>query len=419
MSCSSSCNAVSPPAAYERALGEVLRGTSAPADILARAPANGAESVEWLLLRAGIAVAAKHRSAFAALRACLGAAARLASSPRELLHVAAGRSWLAGDAAGAARIYSDIARQHPTDLLAVRLAQSCHFFLGNTRALLEVTGNVLGNWTKDAPGYDCLLALHAFALEENGCYAAAEAAGREAAAMTPRFPVAVHAVAHALHAQGRAREALSWLEARAADWVGMGRLTAHLAWHWALLHVELGETGRALAIFDTAIAPRVGANAGDAADAAALLWRLHLLGVDAGRRWHAVAEACADHLDPGFWPYYDVHAAMAFALAGRVQSERKLTQAIETCAAGGVPAAAVAREVTTPLLAGIKAFVVENYKGAAAYLARVGGRLANMGGSREQREVIVSTARAAAFASGNNQQTRRRLPVFEPAATCS
>jgi tetratricopeptide (TPR) repeat protein len=404
MSSSNSCDPDRPPASCRHALHDFLRGTGSPADFSRRAPADDPESVEWRLLEIGMAVAAKHGGTFAALEASLEAAAPLASSTRAHAHVAAGRAWLTGDPAGAARIYSDLAREHPTDLLAVRLAQSCHYFLGNARAMLDGTRTVLGSWTQGTAGYDCLLALHAFALAENGCHAQAEAAGHEAVALTPRFPFAIHAVAHALHARGRLRDALRWLEERAPDWVGSGRLTAHIAWHWALLHVELGRFPHALALYDAAIAPRIAANAGDAADAAALLWRLQLLGVDAGNRWQGVAEACAAHLQPGFWPYYDVNAAMAFAASGRSQYERCLSQAIEACATGATPAAAVAREVTAPLLAGIKAFVAENYVKAAGALARVGARLAYMGGSREQREVILATARAAAFATAHDAQ---------------
>jgi hypothetical protein len=52
-------------------------------------------------------------------------------------------------------------------------------------------------------------------------------------------------------------------------------------------------------------------------DASALLWRLHLRGVDVGSRWQVVADNWTPVATAGLYAFNDVHAVMAFVGAGR------------------------------------------------------------------------------------------------------
>ena len=63
----------------------------------------------------------------------------------------AARAWLDEQAELAAQYYTAILREWPRDLLALRLAQSCHFFLGNRRALRAVAELVWPSWNAGMP----------------------------------------------------------------------------------------------------------------------------------------------------------------------------------------------------------------------------------------------------------------------------
>ena len=90
-----------------------------------------------------------------------------------------------------------------------------------------------------------------------------------------------------------------------------------------LFRMTLGDhslEGEVLRLFD---GPIYGARSRvmlDMIDAAALLWRLHLRGVDVGDRWNIVADAFAPVAGSGNYAFNDMHAAMAFVGARRRDS---------------------------------------------------------------------------------------------------
>jgi tetratricopeptide (TPR) repeat protein len=381
--------------AYEHALGQFLRGAGDPRPALERALGADPELAPAHLLRAGLAVASKERTALGVIDAVLARLACRAAwlSERERLHLAAAHAWRVGAPRRAAALYSETVRRWPHDLLALRLAQSCHFLLGDAQALHDVAAGAMPHWRADMPGYDCALAMHAFGLEETGQSARAEAEGGRALAIEPRNPVAIHAVAHALASAGKTLAGLEWMELRSGDWMIDGAMVAHNWWHVALFHLALGRAPRALEIYDAAIAPAAEGSATDAADAAALLWRLELLDVDVGERWHPVANAFALRPMPALWPLMDVHAAMAFAAAGRARELDRLAGAL---AAGG----RVAREVALPLARAIESFAAGDHANSAATLAAHRRHAWRLGGSHVQREIIDLTLEVAVARPG-------------------
>jgi tetratricopeptide (TPR) repeat protein len=395
-------------AAYEAALASFLPCHGDPLAAIGPALAADPGFVMGHALRAGLAVAAWDKGALPLLRKSLEAVLPLASSAneRERAHLGAARAWLSGEYRQAADQYAALLREWPGDLLALRLAQACYFFIGRSAGLLESVERVLPHWRTGMPGYEHVLAMYGFALAENGAPARAEEAGRRAIAIQPRHPFATHAVTHALFEQGRVVEGARWLESRVADWATDSGLAGHLWWHAALFHLETGRIDRTLAIYDASFAPRAGAVAIDAADASALLWRLHLEGVDVGTRWRAIADLWAPRAAGAFWPLLDLHAMMAFAAAGRDAEARSLGSFLEAAAKGRGENAAAVRDVGLPVARGIEAFAREQYGRAVDLLAPVRNGIHRLGGSRVQREVLELTALEAAIRSGRGQVAR-------------
>jgi hypothetical protein len=335
-------------------------------------------------------VAAKDASAMPALATALVAVEALegGATSEQRAHLAAARAWLAHEPLRAARIYTRIADNTPHDLLAVRLAQSCWYFLGHRERVRLVAERALCRWSPAAPGYDLVLAMTAFGRAETGDGRGATALAERALALEPRSPFARHALAHGLATQGRFVTAHRMLEDSAALWRVGGRMDVHTAWHQALFALQIGRRSSALATFDRELA-----RAGDAstcADATDLLWRLDLAGADLGSRWQPLAAAWARHLTPGFWGFLDVLAGLAFHRAGWSNEARALRRAIaESRTPEGTTATAAASRIA---LGAIEAFTHADYAYASLQLQNA---LPLLGGSVPQRELLESTLLAA------------------------
>ena len=68
-------------------------------------------------------------------------------------HLAAAEAWLSGNPVLAAESYAFILSRWPSDLLALRLAQSCYFFLGQHDRFCKVVDSVAQAWTDDQRGH--------------------------------------------------------------------------------------------------------------------------------------------------------------------------------------------------------------------------------------------------------------------------
>jgi hypothetical protein len=155
--------------------------------------------------------------------------------------------------------------------------------------------------------------MQAFGLEESGHYDLSERTGLDAVAVNPDDVWAIHAVVHTYEMQGRVDDGLRFLLTRTDDWGSGNLFTVHNWWHLGLYHLEAGDPGAALAIYDSQIH-----HAGSAGvpiemlDASALLWRLHLDGHAVGDRWGVLAEAWASRLEDEPWyAFNDLHGVMA------------------------------------------------------------------------------------------------------------
>ena len=366
------------------------------------------EFVDAQTIRAAAGVIAKVPDALPAIAQVLRMdhAARL--SPRVRTHLAAAEAWLSGNPVLAAENYAYILSRWPSDLLALRLAQSCDFFLGRQQQMCELVDSVAEAWSGDEPGYRFVLGMACFAHAEGGDAMHAESLGREALARRPSCPMGVHAVAHAYAESGRHHAGARWMRERREYWATESRMRTHNAWHLAMFDVERGNVESALGILDRTLLPASAESALDACDAAGLLWHLAAAGVKAEARWLALSNVF-DRVTPGFWPYVDLHAAAAHANAGQNARMQRLARTLERCAAGNDYAALRARWVTQPGLQALAAWGEGRYAEAAERLQRLRPFLSDAGGSRLQLELFESIEKEAS-------RRRHTLPVERIAA---
>jgi tetratricopeptide (TPR) repeat protein len=379
----------------ERALDMLLTQRGDASAEVERLLADDPGCVFGHCLRAALIVRAENsasRSALVASIAAIETEGPDANDPARRQALAA-RAWLDGDSAHAVALYGAILTDRPHDVLALAVVHALDFHLGRRRVTRDRIAKVLPHWTPEMPGYASVLAMYAFALEENGQYHRAEKIARRALALDPGHPGAIHVVAHVMEMQGRVHDGLAFLAEVESAWGDGTGLSVHLAWHRALFHLD-ADPAAALAIYDARIASAGNADMAAIADGSALLWRLQLQNIDVGERWRLLADRWAMHKLADARPFYVVHAIMAFVAAGRPASAMRLTER----STHGHKASSLAPEdaLAAPLCEALLAFARSDYAICVEWLKRVRHIARRCGGSLAQCDVIHLTLTEAA-----------------------
>ena len=155
-------------------------------------------------------------------------------------------------------------------------------------AIRDSVARVLPAWDRDNPLTCFVLGQYAFGLEEAGELGRAEAGrprGDRAQSRRRLGGACARACARDRLPAGGGHRLPQGL---APVWRGAHFMAGHNGWHLALYLIEEGRFDEVLADYDRFVAPKLADDATlDRIDAAALLWRLELAGVDVGARWGA------------------------------------------------------------------------------------------------------------------------------------
>ncbi|MER8478553.1 tetratricopeptide repeat protein [Mesorhizobium sp. M1163] len=391
---------------YSRAVRELQCFIGDPVGSVDRAIAEVPGFVMAHVFKGYLFGLATEREATAVAKACHDAALPLAATAREQAHVAALGHLADGRWHEAARVLEDIAIEFPLDALALQTGHQIDFFTGNARMLRDRIGRALPSWQSGMPGYHAILGMQAFGLEEMGDYARAEKLGRTAVDIEPRDGWAQHAVAHVMEMQSRQKDGILWMRANPEAWTRESFLQVHNWWHLALFHYDLGETDDVLALYDGPIYAERSTLALNMVDASAILWRLHLGGVDVGDRWTALAANWLPKASAGNYAFNDAHAMMAFVGAGLEAPARGLLEAQREAMQGKDDNAGFTRDVGHPLTLAIKAFGDGNYAATIRLIRPIRAIAHRFGGSHAQRDVIDLTLIEAALRSGDGALAR-------------
>jgi tetratricopeptide (TPR) repeat protein len=389
-------------AAAEKALWRMMSFYDTPLADLDQASAH---DPGWMLphvMRAGFLLSLTEPGMLEEAEAHLQRAGELAAAapPRERAHLEAVRCVADGRWQAACRAWDEVLVEYPRDALALQWAQLWDFYRGDADALRLRPARALPEWDESDPLQPYVLSLYAFGLEESNLYPQAEEAGRRALSANPRVPWAVHAVAHVMEMQGRYEEGAAWLRQYQEDWADGNGFAGHLWWHKGLFRLEGMDLAGAQRLLDKRLS-------GDAlqitlqrVDAAALLWRLHLLGSDVVSACHALLDGWdLSDAAAGYYAFNDLHAVLAMLGAGDVAraeawvarcAERAMTA--DDARRSNHP---MAREVGLPLMRGLLAFARGQADAAADALYAARGEARRFGGSHAQRDVIDQTLLAA------------------------
>jgi hypothetical protein len=395
---------------YDQALDHVLRFQVAAFDDAAACVEADPTMPLGNVLRAYLGLLATERgevaNAAAALTNVRDAHDVPSLHPREQLHLAALSHWVDGDMLAAGRVLDDVTIAFPHDVLALAIGHQIDFFAGDAVNLRDRVGRVLTAWEPDDDRYGYLLGMHAFGLEECNLYGLSEAAGTRAVELHADDVWAIHAVTHTFEMQGRVPEGLAYLDARRDAWATGNYLNVHNSWHYALFLLEADEVEGALAIYDAAIHHAKSPDlALELLDASALLWRLHLDGKPVGDRWQPLADAWGRILAPGYYPFNDMHAVMAYVAVDDIGAARNVVDALAAVVAAGAvdTGTAMTASVGLPVARAVLAFGEGRYDAVIDELMPVRHRVHEFGGSHAQRDAVARTLLEAALRAGRGE----------------
>jgi hypothetical protein len=209
-----------------------------------------------------------------------------------------------------------------------------------------------------------------------------------------------------MEAQGRLRDGVDWLNAREHDWADNNGFAFHNWWHLALFHLDAGDISKVLDLYDQRIRPAPSQAPLENIDASAMLWRLHLRGIDVGSRWQQLSQSWEPLAEQAYYAFNDAHAVMAFVGAQRFDLAQRTIAAMERAATGTHTNAMMTREVGLPLAHALVSFGRGQYNEALELLAPIRAIANRFGGSHAQRDLIHLTMVEAALRAGSAKLAR-------------
>ena len=399
------CTAQDPCAvtAYDDALAAFFEFRLSTQDHLKEALAVDADFIMGLCFRAYLLMQFGSRHIYPKVDPILIGleALRGRANPRERAHVAALGHWREGRIGDACRIWESILVETPQDLLALRLHHGMSFWLGRREALRNAPAAVLGRIAESTPGYGAVLGMFAFGLEECGDYPRAEEFGRRAQTLNPDDLWALHAVAHVMEMQGRHEEGREWLDRPFDAWADRNPFKDHVWWHAALFALEEGDDERVLEIYEHELRIDEAGFYLDVQNAASLLMRLVLLGVDVGGRWEELAELAEARTGDHVLAFTDLHFMMSLTGAGRHDAAAGYLGSLDAFSREEAPdAAPVTASLGLPVAEALLAHAKGEYGKCADLLFPVRQSLAPLGGSHAQQDVFHQILIDAAIRDG-------------------
>ena len=399
-------------AAWDRAVSESLEHRLSASERVKEALEADPDCVMAVVFRGAMMLMIGTNQVHGKVAEIVARAKQLSSSatPREQMHVAALEHWSNGETTKARAVWQEIVGQWPADLVALRMHHHASFWSGDRKDLLSAPLAVFDALGEQAPGVNFVKGMVAFGCEENGDYAQAEKFGREGMEANENDLWSLHAVAHVLEMQCRHDEGRDLLNYPFGTWADRTPFKDHLWWHSALFALEQGDTERVLNLYDKEV--RVDENGFylDVQNAASLLKRLELVGIDVGARWDELADLAERRTSDHVMPFTDAHFMLALVGAGRLEAARSYLASLKTFAReGGNDAAKVTNDVLVPLCEGLLAYGEGRDTEAADILCAFDHDLSPLGASHAQRDIFQQIKIDAVTRAGRYDVARGML----------
>eukprot|EP00731_Ephydatia_muelleri_P026049 Em0018g149a len=236
------------------------------------------------------------------------------TTDREKAHIRAVIAYAHRNIPGAVDEWMDILIHHPRDILAIHLLFVCCIAIGELEKMRDSLARVQPWWTEDMALYPHIFSFYAFALVQNSEFQRAEEMARKVLAMDRSVGWAYHTLCHVIEESQDAQTGVHFLTSTRPLWLN-SILGGHIVWHLALYYLDLGDTSSVLKEFDSVLYDKTCfGNPSGLVDAASLLWRLNIMGVDPGeKRWEKVFDGFSKHRSDHTTSWYDVHVFMSLS----------------------------------------------------------------------------------------------------------
>ncbi len=378
-----------------------------PTETLALTLENDPEFVIGHIFFASALLMMSERQYIPMIREHIEAAESLAdqSNAREKQLIVAARQWMEGHWDLASLTWDKVLVDYPRDAMALQLGHLTDFYRGDNVNLRDRICRVIGQWDKTVPGYSYILGMKAFGFEECNQYDKSEAIANMALSMEPRDGWSVHALAHTYEMQGRYEEGKAMYRSRESDWAPGNGFAFHNWWHLALFHIEHEDFDGALALYDEQILPGDSDVSLQLLDAIAMLWRLHLQGVDVADRCDQLANlwAAKTASESGYYAFNDFHAIISFVGAGRVEEANEVLAVVESAATEDIGVnKMMSNDVGIATSSAMIAFGQQRYGDAIEKLLSIRTIAHRFGGSHAQRDILTQTLIESAIRDGNS-----------------
>lgn len=350
------------------------------------------------------------------LEAGRAALRRRPAGSRERLYGDGLAAWLAGRPRGAIRALETIIDDHPRDAFAIKLSHAIRFLLGDADGMRRSIARVVSVFTDRVPFAGYIRGCYAFALEETGDYAGAESIGRRAVELAPRDAWGRHAIAHVLEMTGRADEGVRWLGEDSCCFDHCNNFSFHIFWHLALFQLELGAFDKVLELYDHGVRQAHTDDYRDIANAASLLARLEIEGIDVGGRWAELSAISARRVDDRRLVFADLHYLLALLGTDDVHSaDRLICNMIRDAGPGAAHDRQLVNDVGVPLAGALTSFRMGRFAETVALIGPVRDRIQTIGGSHAQRDVFEQIYLESVLRSGDLERAERLLDQREAA----
>lgn len=336
-----------------------------------------------------------------ALIAAQKALVRRPTTPRERAWVVALEHWIDGAPSGAVAAMETVLRDHPTDTLSAKVSHAIRFILGDAQGMRHSIERVLDAHDNDHSLRGFALGCHAFALEETGDYAQAEATGRAGLELASDDAWGLHAVAHVYDMTAKPDLGIALIERNSGTWDNCNNFRYHVWWHKALLHLDRGELDVALGLYDAQVRVEKTDDYRDISNATSLLVRLELEGIDVGNRWEELADLAERRIDDGCVVFADLHYMLALTGADRPAPQGAFAARFRHSARQPDEMAERYRDPGQAALGGLSAFAEGRYGSAFTQLAAARPSMQSIGGSHAQRDVFERITVDAGLRAGH------------------
>lgn len=219
---------------------------------------------------------------------------------------------------------------------------------------------------------------------------------------------AAHIRAHLFYELGEREAGLAYLDDWSRDYSPEGQLHCHISWHRALWSLETERRERAWEIYRTCLKPDAawGPPLNVLTDCASFLIRADMAGetIDSAL-WNEMAAFAAAWFPNSGIAFADMHSALAFAMAGKLDALQRIIDAPQGPAA----------DILVPIARGFAAFARADWPGVVDAIRPVLATHERVGGSRAQRDLLEYAVTCALLREGRRDEAWRLISSRRPA----